>query len=88
MNERKFKINYHGSLFWLIFWMVIFFPIGLTLLFTDSTIETTHNIYDFRYSGSHFWLCFWILIFFPIAILLAFLNGISMTKTPRPDLGP
>jgi hypothetical protein len=83
MNEKKFRINYRGSFFWLIFWTIIFFPIALALLFTDSSIDTSRNTYDYRYSGSRFWLCFWILIFFPIAILLLFLNGVSVTTTPR-----
>lgn len=79
MNTRRFKIQYRGSLFWLIFWLIIFFPIAFVLLLTSTTFEVNRTIYDLQYNGSRFWLGFWVLVFFPVAFLLLFLNGLSVT---------
>lgn len=83
MSEKKFKIHYRGSLGWLIFWLIVFFPIGIVLLFTDTTFDMGEKSYDFHYGGSKFWLGFWILVFFPIAILLMFLNGFTIQTKNR-----
>ena len=77
MNSR-FKIQYHGSIVWLIFWLIVFFPIAFVLLLTDISFEVNHTHYHLRYSGSRFWLGFWVLAFFPVAFLLLFLNGLSI----------
>lgn len=79
MNTRNFKIQYRGSFFWLIFWLIVFFPIAFVLLLTDISIEANYTIYTIVYKGSRFWLAFWVLFFFPIAFLLLFLNGLSIT---------
>jgi hypothetical protein len=88
--KSHFKIQYHGSLFWLVFWLIIFLPIGLILLFTDSTFQIGDKRYHYKYLGDRFWLCFWVLIFFPVAILLFFLNGFSYKKetilSPTPEI--
>ena len=81
----SFKIKYEGSLFWLIFWLILFFPIAFVLLLTATTIVAGQTIYHLRYSGSRFWLGFWVLAFFPIAFLLLFLNGLSITVEKLPD---
>jgi hypothetical protein len=85
MNSRHFRLQYRGSIFWLIFWLIFVFPIGLVLLFTDSTFEWGQKSYTFHYNGSRFWLCFWVLVFFPIAILLLILNGLSINIQNRID---
>lgn len=77
-DERRFKVHYHGSMGWLIFWIIVFFPIALTLFFTAVTFETAQAIYVIQYDGSRFWLCFWVLVFFPVAFVLLFLNGVSV----------
>ncbi len=79
MTKVQAKLQYGGSLFWLIFWAIVFFPIALILLFTSVGCKMGGTSYQFQYDGSRFWLCFWILAFFPIAFLLAFLNGFSVT---------
>lgn len=79
MNKNRVKVHYRGSLFWLIFWVILFFPIALVLLFTSSSFDLNASTYNFEYDGSRFWLCFWVLVFFPIAFLLFFLNGISVS---------
>lgn len=78
MSESRFKVHYKGSIFWLIFWIIVFFPIALTLFFTAATFETTDKVYYFKYNGSRFWLCFWVLFFFPVAFVLLFINGFSI----------
>ena len=79
MDARSFKTKYRGSFFWLIFWLIIFFPIAFVLLLTATSFEVNQTIYNLQYDGSRFWLGFWILVFFPVAFLLLFLNGLSIT---------
>ena len=83
-NEQRFKVHYHGSLFWLIFWIIIFFPIALTLFFTASSFDINQSTYHLEYDGSRFWLCFWMLIFFPIAFVLLFVNGFTIRVVHNP----
>jgi hypothetical protein len=78
MSERKMKFEYAGSVFWLIFWLIVFFPIGIILMFTDGKAQVDGKVYYTRYEGSRFWLCFWFVFFFPIALVLLVLNGISL----------
>lgn len=83
------KIHYKGSIFWLIFWLIVFFPIAFVLLLTSSSFEYNNKNYEMQYDGSRFWLCFWVLVFFPVAFLLLFINGISVkisdsTQPPSP----
>jgi hypothetical protein len=87
MDTRRFKIQYRGSIFWLIFWLIVFFPIAFVLLLTDTSFEVNEKIYNLRYDGSRFWLGFWVLVFFPVAFLLLFLNGLTLSieKTNTPD---
>ncbi len=85
MSTRRFNLQYRGSLIWLIFWVIVFFPIAFVLLFTASTFEINRSTYSFYYNGSRFWLCFWVLFFFPIAFILLFVNGLSVTIDKLPD---
>lgn len=78
MSDRNYKLKYNGSIGWLIFWIIIFFPIALVLLLIDSTFQMNQNTYRVHYSGSKFWLCFWVLVFFPIAFVLLFINGLAI----------
>ncbi|MBA3958075.1 MAG: hypothetical protein H0X51_06755 [Parachlamydiaceae bacterium] len=83
MITKGVKLNYRGSLAWLIFWLIIFFPIAFVLLLTDSSFELNNTVYNLSYDGSRVWLCFWVLIFFPIAFLLLFTNGVSVTTEQK-----
>lgn len=78
MSKNYFKVHYRGSMAWLILWIIIFFPVALTLFFTAVTFKTKQTTSIIRYEGSRFWLCFWMVIFFPIAFVLLFLNGFSV----------
>lgn len=79
IDTKKFKIHYRGSLFWLIFWLIIFFPLAFVLLLTATSFEINRTTYNLDYDGSRFWLGFWMLVFFPVAFLLLFLNGLTLT---------
>lgn len=78
MEETQFKLNYQGSIFWLIFWLIVFFPIAFVLLLTDIGFELNRTSYHLQYNGSRGWLAFWVLVFFPVAFLLLFINGFSV----------
>jgi choline-glycine betaine transporter len=85
MPETNFKLHYRGSLFWLIFWFIVFFPIAFVLLLTACTFTINDTTYNLQYDGSRFWLGFWVLVFFPIAFVLLLVNGLSVT-TQRKDV--
>ncbi|MDP1880219.1 MAG: hypothetical protein Q8K60_04695 [Parachlamydiaceae bacterium] len=76
----RFKIHYRGSTFWLIFWLIVFFPIAFVLLLTAFGVEAGDKIYKIEYDGSRFWLGFWVPVFFPVAFLLLFINGLFITE--------
>lgn len=78
MARTKLKVSYAGSVFWLIFWLIVFFPVGIVLFVTAMDYDFGGNHYSIRYDGSRFWLGFWTLVFFPIAILLGVLKGLSI----------
>lgn len=71
----KYRISYGGSIFWLIFWAIVCFPIGLVLLLTKWSAEGTNKRVVCEYAGSRGWLCFWVIAFFPVAFVLLIHNG-------------
>ena len=75
---KTFKLKYNYSIFWLIFFVIFFFPIALMLLMTGCTFEGQNVSYTVHYHGSRFWLGFWTLAFFPISLLLLIFNGVSL----------
>lgn len=83
MEGSRFKLHYRGSVPWLIFWIIVFFPIAFVLLFTASSFDIGEKTYDFQYNGSRFWLGFWTLFFFPVAFLLLFLNGLTVSVSDQ-----
>lgn len=86
MARGQFKLYYRGSLFWVIFWLIFFFPIAFVLLLTSSTFHVNQTTYNLQYDGSRFWLCFWTLVFFPVAFLLLFVNGFSASVETISDM--
>ena len=86
--KNNFKLNYRGSIFWLIFWAIIFFPIAFVLLLTATSFHVNQTTYDVQYDGSRFWLCFWVLAFFPVALVLLFVNGYSISAEKSLDVTP
>lgn len=78
MSESSFKLKYRGSLAWLIFWIIVFFPVAFVLLLTGSSFRINDTVYDLQYDGSRGWLAFWTVIFFPVAFILLFVNGYSV----------
>lgn len=81
MESTSFKLHYRGSILWLIFWIILFFPVALVLLLTGCSFRYNDTTYDLRYDGSRFWLCFWVIAFFPVAFVLLFVNGFTVNKT-------
>ena len=75
---NQVQLHYSGSKGWLIFWLVLVFPIGMMLLATSGEFEVNGSRYFLRYNGSRGWLCFWTVICFPVAVLLLLLNGLSV----------
>lgn len=78
MDSKNFKLHYRGSLFWLIFWLIVFFPIAFVLLLTACSFTINQKTYQIQYDGSRFWLGFWVLVFFPVAFILLLVNGIKI----------
>lgn len=82
MAEKSyFKMKYQYSLFWLIFWLIVFFPVGLVLLVTGIGFDTEEKSYRMMYEGSRFWLGFWMVVFFPVGLVLMFINGLGFSST-------
>ncbi len=79
--DKKAKLHYEGSIFWLILWTIVFFPLGFILFFTGSSFQLNETTYRFKYEGSKFWLYFWTICFFPFAFVLLFLNGSAESTT-------
>ena len=77
-SEKVLKLQYDGSVGWLIFWVIIFFPVALVLMMTAGKFTSEGKTHFIRYSGSRGWLAFWMVVCFPVAFLLMFLNGISL----------
>jgi hypothetical protein len=74
----KCKIQYGGSIFWLVFWAILFFPVALVLLGTRGKFEWEGKTYWISYTGSVFWLAFWVIVFIPVGIILALVNGFEV----------
>ena len=89
-SRRKVQFSYTGSRFWLIFWMVLFLPVGMILLATGLRFEVDQKVYHLFYDGSRGWLAFWFVMFFPIAVALAFANGFSLeiSDSAHTDVSP
>ena len=78
MPEKKFKIQYAHSKGWLLFWVIVFFPVALVMLLTGAKFDLDGRKYFVTYEGSRMWLCFWVLACFPVAFILILLNGIAV----------
>jgi hypothetical protein len=83
MSEKKVKVDYSGSKGWLIFWIVVLFPIALVLLATSGRFNLDNKTYYIKYDGSRNWLCFWVVFGFPIAFALLLLNGVTLIEDPH-----
>jgi hypothetical protein len=79
METEKFKLMYHGSKPWVVFWAIVFFPLALAMLFVDTTLDLDGKSYQIHYSGSKNWLCFWIVFCMPVALVLLVVHGVSVS---------
>ncbi len=82
MQSDRFQIRYIRSKFWLIFWILIFFPIGLVLLLNHTELVFGERVFKIEYNGSRFWLFFWAMVFFPVMVLLFLFNGSFLRENP------
>jgi hypothetical protein len=73
MEESRFRYPY--SKFWVIFWIIIYFPIALVLLSRLEKVSQT-EIKKWEYRGNRFWLYFWAVLFFPVSFVLLLLNSV------------
>ncbi len=80
---ERFKIAYSHSKFWLIFWLLIFFPIGVILIVKHTKLMSRDRLFRVEYEGSYFWLFFWALFFFPVTLLLFLFNGSFVKSTDQ-----
>ncbi|MCC6278932.1 MAG: hypothetical protein IT289_13550 [Oligoflexia bacterium] len=78
MTKKKLKLDYQGSIPWLIFWAIVFFPVALVLLLTGAKFDHEGKTYHIQYDGSRGWLCFWTVACFPVTFALILLNGITL----------
>jgi hypothetical protein len=82
MTEQKFRLEYDGSVGWLVFWAIVLFPVALVLLLTAGRFTMNGKVFAIRYDGSRGWLAFWLVVFFPVGLILLFVNGFSVTLRP------
>lgn len=75
MTVKRLRIQYTHSKFWLIFWLLVLFPVGLVLLFNHTQLVSQGQTYKMQYHGKRFWLYFWAVVFFPVMILLTLFNS-------------
>lgn len=78
--KKKYRLKYPGSKFWLVFWILVYFPIGLVLL-TNIHFASEGQVSKWDYEGDRFWLYFWAIVFFPITILLILLRGVLVVSS-------
>lgn len=67
---------------WIIFLMIVFFPIGLLLLLLSLRIHIDGTLYSLKYKGCMGWLIFWLIVCFPIAFILIILSGADVEALP------
>lgn len=72
--------GYKGSLFWLIFFLILWLPIGILLLVKNLIRHKNHKKYYLEYSGSWKWIFFWGLVFCPIAFISLVFKGTSLVE--------
>lgn len=80
MAGKEFCFKYSACTGWLIFWLIVFFPIGLVLLLSHLEVIAGGRRGKLRYNGSRFWLFFWALVFFPVSLLLCLFKGKFIIK--------
>lgn len=85
--SNSYQVQYSGSIPWLVFWAILYFPIAIMLFFTGAYFKCNQTVYHLRYLGSRFWLGFWTLLFFPVAILMLIAFGCSwdVVKEEEPE---
>ena len=71
---------YSGNLFFLILFLIIWFPLGVLLLIKNGSISKENSRFYLKYHGSWNWLFFWVIVFFPIAVILLLIKGVDIIE--------
>lgn len=81
INTRHvYPLKYAESIFWLIFFLIFWPPLGAFLLIKNARFIKNDSVFYLRYRGSWGWLFFWSIIFFPIAILILAIRGADVVE--------
>ncbi len=78
MTNYHYPISYQGNIIWLVFFLLLFPPIGILLLFFNACVHKDGMRYYLRYRGSKFWLLFWTIVCFPVALILGLIRGFDI----------
>lgn len=78
--KHRYPFQYRGNLFWLIFFLILFFPIAIVLIIKNAGIIKNKKYLALSYRGRYGWLIFWSIFFFPIAIILVILKGVDIVE--------
>lgn len=73
-------IRYDGNLFFLIFFLFLWLPIGILLLLKYGSLVTGTSKFYVVYHGKWRWLFLWAIIFFPISIALFLIKGAEVIE--------
>ena len=71
---------YSGNLFFLILFLIIWFPIGILLLMRNGSITKENSRFYLHYHGTWGWLYFWGFLFFPVAVILLLIKGVDVIE--------
>lgn len=79
-TKASCPLRYAGNLFLLIFFLIIWMPLGVLLLMKNGRIATERSCFFLHYHGKWGWLFFWGILFFPVAILLLLIKGLDVIE--------
>jgi len=71
---------YSGNLFFLVFFLIIWLPVGILLLVKNGSIARGKSRVYLSYRGKWGWLFFWGVLFFPISVLLLLIKGVDVIE--------
>ena len=78
-------LRYKGNVFFLIFFLILWIPIGILLLLENAYFIQNTSRFRLKYHGCWEWLYFWAIILFPVAIALMVIKGIDIIQETIPN---
>ncbi len=79
-TRRVYPLRYTGNLFWLIFFVICWPPLGIFLFIKNAHFIKNDSTFYLNYHGSWGWVIFWAILFFPIAIILMAIRGADVIE--------